>query len=37
LRSRGMLVEKNESYTINHLMYRQIVRVLKERNIIHLG
>jgi len=37
LRSRGMLVEKNESYTINHLMYRQIVWVLKERNIIHLG
>ena len=37
LRSRGMLVEKNESFTINHLMYRQIVRVLKERNIIHLG
>ncbi len=37
LLSRGMLVEKNDSYTINHLMYRQIVRVLKERNIIHLG
>jgi len=37
LRSRGMLIEKNESFTINHLMYRQIVRVLKERNIIHLG
>jgi hypothetical protein len=36
LRSRGMLVEKGKSYTINHLMYRQIVRVLKERNIIHL-
>ncbi|PAU93591.1 hypothetical protein CK503_10570 [Aliifodinibius salipaludis] len=37
LRSRGILIEKNESFTINHLMYRQIVRVLKERNIIHLG
>ncbi|MDZ7657861.1 hypothetical protein [Fodinibius sp.] len=37
LRSRGMLIEKNESYTINHLMFRQVVRVLKERNIIHLG
>ncbi|WP_445665731.1 hypothetical protein [Fodinibius sp. AD559] len=37
LRSRGMLIKKNESFTINHLMYRQIVRVLKERNIIHLG
>ncbi|WP_138429198.1 hypothetical protein [Fodinibius saliphilus] len=37
LRSRGMLIEKNGSFTINHLMYRQIIRVLKERNIIHLG
>ncbi|MEL7833945.1 hypothetical protein [Fodinibius sp. Rm-B-1B1-1] len=37
LRSRGMLVDKEGSSTINHLMYRQIVRVLKERNIIHLG
>ena len=37
LRSRSMLIEKNDSFTINHLMYRQIVRVLKERNIIHLG
>ena len=35
--SRGMLVDKEGNSTINHLMYRQIVRVLKERNIIHLG
>lgn len=37
LRSRGMLIEKNDSFTINHLMFRQIVWVLKEHNIIHLG
>ncbi|TYP92719.1 hypothetical protein LX73_2082 [Fodinibius salinus] len=36
LQSRGLLVEKDGAYGINHLMYRQIVRVLKERNIIHL-
>ncbi len=36
LQSRGLLVEREGAYTINHLMYRQIVRVLKERNIIHL-
>ncbi|NGP88186.1 hypothetical protein [Fodinibius halophilus] len=36
LQSRGLLVEKEGMYAINHLMYRQIIRVLKERNIIHL-
>lgn len=36
LRSRGLLNLKEGTFTINHLMYRQIVRVLKERNIIHL-
>lgn len=36
LHSRGLLVKREDMYTINHLMYRQIVRVLKERNIIHL-
>jgi len=36
LQSRGLLVSTNETYTINHLMYRQILRVLKDRNIIHL-
>lgn len=36
LESRGLLVEKEGAYAINHLMYRQIVRVLKECNIIHL-
>ncbi|MGM0545246.1 MAG: hypothetical protein ACQEST_00880 [Bacteroidota bacterium] len=36
LRSRGLLEKKGDLYTINHLVYRQIVRTLKERNIIHL-
>ncbi|HKK45665.1 MAG TPA: ATP-binding protein, partial [Balneolaceae bacterium] len=36
LHSRGLLVKTNGYYILNHLMYRQIVRVLKERNIIHL-
>lgn len=36
LQARGLLEQKGEVYSINHLMYRQIVRVLKERNIIHL-
>jgi len=36
LKSRGLLIEKDGGHAINHLMYRQIVRVLKERNIIHL-
>jgi predicted house-cleaning noncanonical NTP pyrophosphatase (MazG superfamily) len=36
LQSRGLLVQKDGTYTINHLMYRQIVWVLKDRNIIHL-
>lgn len=36
LQSRGLLVVSEGAYAINHLMYRQIVRVLKDRNIIHL-
>ena len=36
LYSRGLLTEINGYYLLNHLMYRQVVRVLKERNIIHL-
>lgn len=36
LESRGLLIEKEGTYAINHLMYRQIIRVLKKRNIIHL-
>ncbi|MCW9708898.1 hypothetical protein [Fodinibius salsisoli] len=36
LSTRGLLLEKEGHYMLNHLVYRQIVRVLKERNIIHL-
>lgn len=36
LSSKGLLVEKNNDYMLNQLVYRQIVRVLKERNILHL-
>lgn len=36
LKTRGLLQEKDGQYIINQLMYRQVVRVLKERNIIHL-
>lgn len=36
LQSRGLLVVSEGTYEINHLMYRQIMRVLKDRNIIHL-
>lgn len=36
LHSRGLLVVSNGTYEINHLMYRQIIHVLKDRNIIHL-
>lgn len=36
LKTRGLLEEKDGQYVLNHLVYRQIVRVLKSRNIIHL-
>lgn len=36
LQSRSLIEQKNSAFTINHLMYRQIVLLLKERNIIHL-
>lgn len=36
LKTRGFLRQEDDLYHINQLMYRQIVRVLKERNIIHL-
>ena len=36
LHSRGLLAKDGNAFEINHLMYRQIVRVLKDRNIIHL-
>lgn len=36
LHARGLLLKVNQYYSLNHLIYRQIIRVLKERNIIHL-
>ena len=36
LQTRGILRQEEGRYFINQLVYRQIVRVLKERNIIHL-
>lgn len=36
LKTRGILRQEKDRYFINQLVYRQIVRVLKERNIIHL-
>ena len=36
LQGRGLLQEREGQYVINQLMYRQVLRVLKERNIIHL-
>jgi energy-coupling factor transporter ATP-binding protein EcfA2 len=36
LSARGLLLEQEGDYMLNHLVYRQIVRVLKERNILHL-
>jgi len=35
LKSKGIIVELAESYSLNHLVYRQVVRLLKQRNIIH--
>lgn len=36
LKTRGILRQEEDRYFINQLVYRQIVRFLKERNIIHL-
>lgn len=33
--SSSILVEVKEGYVLNHLIYRQVVRVLKEANFIH--
>jgi len=36
LLSRGLLLKQDGGqYTLNHLVYRQVVRALKQRNIIH--
>ena len=35
LKSKGMVVEKDNSYSLNQMVYRQVIRLLKRRNIIH--
>lgn len=35
LKSKGILVKTDDGYLMNHLVYRQVIRLLKRRNIIH--
>ncbi len=35
LRSRGILIEKEGLFWINQLVFRQVVRLLRKRNVIH--
>ena len=35
LRSRGILIENQQGYFLNQLVFRQVLRLLKRRNIIH--
>lgn len=35
LAAKGLIVKVNEGYTINHLVYRQITRLLSGKNILH--
>ncbi len=35
LKSRGFLLENQGAYYLNQLVYRQVLRLLKKRNIIH--
>ncbi|MEQ9092283.1 MAG: hypothetical protein RIE52_14415 [Balneola sp.] len=35
LKSRGILIEEESGYYLNQLVYRQVLRLLKRRNIIH--
>lgn len=35
LASKAILMKADEGYILNHLIYRQVVRVLKEANFIH--
>lgn len=36
LKAKGILVAQENGVALNHLMYRQTIRELKERNILHL-
>jgi hypothetical protein len=35
LRSKGILLKTEEGYRMNQLVYRQVIRLLKRRNILH--
>ncbi len=35
LKSKGIVQSSDDGYKLNHLIYRQVVRLLKRRNIIH--
>lgn len=35
LKSKGIIYQATNGYNLNHLVYRQVVRLLKRRNIIH--
>ncbi len=35
LASKGLIIKTSNGYTINHLVYRQIVQLLNSRNILH--
>ncbi len=35
LKSRGILLESNGLYRVNQLVFRQVIRMLKKRNIVH--
>ncbi|MFU8812823.1 MAG: hypothetical protein ACNA78_07635 [Balneolaceae bacterium] len=35
LRSKGIIYRTDGGYSLNHLVYRQVVRLLKRRNVLH--
>lgn len=35
LKTKGIIYEGSSGFNLNHLVYRQVVRMLKQRNIIH--
>jgi len=35
LKSKGLLVEGKNGFQMNQLVYRQVIRLLKRRNVLH--
>lgn len=35
LKAKGLVIETDDGFMINHLIYRQVIRLLKNRNILH--